>query len=191
MSRFPPISADVDPSRDDPGMNAIAAEAISTERLELLPLRVEHAEEMAVVLSDPALHTFIGGAPATESTLRTRYQRLTAGSPDLAVSWLNWVIRLREEDCLTGTVKATVSTSGDGAFAEIAWVVGTPWQGRGIATEAVRDLVDWLCRQPVQDVIAHIHPDHQASAAVAIAAGLTPTDEMHEGEIRWRRALEP
>jgi RimJ/RimL family protein N-acetyltransferase len=172
-------------------MNVIAAQAMSTERLELLPLRVEYAEEMAVVLSDPALHTFIGGTPATESALRTRYERITAGSPDPAVTWLNWVIRLRADDCLVGTVQATVSASGEGATAEIAWVVGTPWQGRGIATEAVRGLVDWLSRQPVEGVIAHIHPDHHASAAVATAAELTPTDEMHEGEIRWRRLIKP
>lgn len=172
-------------------MNVIAAQTIRTERLELLPLRVEHAEEMVVVLADPALHAFIGGSPDTEQALRTRYERITAGSPDPAVSWLNWVIRLREEDCLTGTVQATISSPGDGANAEIAWVVGTPWQGRGIATESVRGLVDWLGGQPVESVIAHIHPEHRASAAVATAAGLTATDEWHEGEVRWRRSLKP
>ncbi|MFE1881392.1 GNAT family N-acetyltransferase [Streptomyces diastatochromogenes] len=163
--------------------------AISTRRLDLLPLHVEHAEEMAVVLSDPALHTFIGGTPDTPQALRSRFQRMSAGSPDPAVSWLNWVIRLRDESCLTGTVQATVSPSGDGPIAEVAWVVGTPWQGRGIATEAARGLVDWLSRQPVQTVIAHIHPEHRASAAVATAAGLTPTDEWHEGEMLWRRSI--
>ena len=43
---------------------------ISTARLDLLPLRVEHAAEMAEVLADPALHTFTGGtwpqAPPTQ-----------------------------------------------------------------------------------------------------------------------------
>lgn len=168
---------------------SLTAQAISTDRLELLPLQVEHAEEMAVVLSDPALHTFIGGAPDTEQGLRSRYQRITTGSPDPAVAWLNWVIRLRADACLTGTVQATVTSTGDEPIAEIAWVVGTPWQGRGIATEAVRALVDWLGGQSVQTVIAHIHPEHQASAAVASTAGLTPTDEWYEGEIRWRRTL--
>ncbi|WP_310723411.1 GNAT family N-acetyltransferase [Streptomyces sp. N2A] len=168
-------------------MSTLAARAIRTARLDLLPLRVEHAEEMAAVLSDPVLHTFIGGTPETPQALRSRYRRMIAGSPDPAVSWLNWVIRLRDEDCLTGTVQATVSPSGHGSLAELAWVVGTPWQGRGIATEAARGLVDWLGHQPVQAVIAHIHPEHQASAAVATAAGLKPTDEWHEGEIRWRR----
>lgn len=160
----------------------ITAEAIHTERLVLLPLRVEHAEEMAVVLSDPDLHAFIGGAPDDPRTLRARYERLVAGSPQPSVSWCNWVIQLRDQACLTGTVQATIT----GRVAEIAWVVGTPWQGRGIATEATRALVGWLRGVPVRTVIAHIHPDHRASQAVAEAAGLTATGIEHDGEIRWR-----
>lgn len=170
-------------------MNTLAAQAIGTGRLDLLPLRIEHADEMAAVLSDPALHTFTGGTPDTPQALRSRYRRMTAGSPDPAVCWLNWVIRLRDESCLTGTVQATVGPSGHGATAEAAWVVGAPWQGRGIAAEAARGLVDWLSRQPVHAVVAHIHPGHRASAAVATAAGLTPTDEWHDGEIRWHRSI--
>ncbi|WP_406862566.1 GNAT family N-acetyltransferase [Streptomyces sp. HUAS MG47] len=172
-------------------MNApFAARPIGTRRLDLLPLQVEHAEEMAEVLSDPALHTFIGGTPDTPQALRSRYERMTAGSPDPAVSWLNWVIRLRDESRLTGTVQATIHPSDPGHTAEIAWVVGTPWQGKGIATEAARALVDWLTERPVHTVIAHIHPDHRASATVATTAGLTPTDTRHDGEIRWHLAID-
>ncbi|MFH9663525.1 GNAT family N-acetyltransferase [Streptomyces sp. NPDC017248] len=170
-------------------MSAPTAQVIWTRRLELQPLRVEHAKEMAAVLGDPALHTFIGGAPDTEQALLSRYRRLTAGSPDPAVTWLNWVLRLRDEDRLTGTVQATLVPDGHGLIAEVAWVVGSPWQGRGLATEAARGLIDWLSRQPVHTVIAHIHPDHQASSAVASGAGLTPTHERHDGEIRWRRIV--
>jgi len=171
------------------GVSTLEAPAILTERLDLVPLHVEHAEEMAAVLSDPALHMFIGGTPDTPQALRSRYRRMTAGSPDPGVSWLNWVIRLRAESCLTGTVQATVTPTRHGTVAEIAWVVGTPWQGRGIAGEAAQGLVAWLGRQPVHTVIAHIHPDHRASAAVATAAGLTPTDVWHDGEIRWLRDI--
>ncbi|MFI9102259.1 GNAT family N-acetyltransferase [Streptomyces fildesensis] len=170
----------------------IRTAAIGTERLELLPLRVDHAEEMAAALSDPALHTFIGGAPDTPQDLSARYERMVAGAPDPAVSWCNWVIRPREEACLAGTVQATIGPSGDGLTAEIAWVVGTPWQGRGIATEAALGLVAWLAGQPVDGpftLVAHVHPDHRASAAVAAACGLTPTDTWHDGEIRWQRNL--
>jgi len=164
-------------------MSAITAEPIHTDRLTLLPLRAGHAGEMAAALADPDLHAFIGGAPLSPQDLRARYERLVAGSPDPAVSWCNWVIQLRGPGCLVGTVQATISA--DGPTAEVAWVVGTPWQGQGIATEAARALVAWLGQRSVPAVIAHIHPDHQASAAVAAAAGLTPTDQRHDGEVRW------
>jgi GNAT acetyltransferase-like protein len=112
-------------------VSAIEAEPIRTERLELLPLRVAHAEEMAPVLGDPALYTYIGGIPAILQELRSRYQRLCAGSPDPAASWLNWVVRLRDQDRLTGTVQTTISPTSHGLVAEIAGAVGTAWQGRG------------------------------------------------------------
>lgn len=151
-----------------------------TRRLRLLPLRVAHAEEMAVVLSDPALHTFIGGTPATVEALRARYARMIAGSPEPEVSWCNWVIQL--DGHLVGTVQATIGPDD----AEIAWVVGTPWQGQGIAKEAAAALKAWLFEQDVQVITAYIHPDHQASAAVAAAVGLAPTDLTHDGETLWR-----
>jgi RimJ/RimL family protein N-acetyltransferase len=154
---------------------------IRTARLELLPLRVEHAEEMAVVLADPALHTFIGGTPSTVDRLRIRYRHLVVGSPDPAITWLNWVISL--DGRLTGTVQATL---GPGPTAEIAWMVGTAWQGRGIAKEAARGLVEWLGRQSIRAVVAHVHPDHHASIAVAEAAGLVATDEWQDGERQFR-----
>jgi len=166
-------------------MTVINAQPFATPRLDLLPLRVEHAEEMAGVLGDPVLHEFIGGAPHSPEALRARYERLVAGSPDPAVSWCNWVLRVREGGALVGTVQATVV--GDGA--EIAWVVGSGWQGRGFASEAAVGLVGWLERQGMRSVVAHIHPDHRASAAVATAAGLTATDQEQDGEVRWRREL--
>ncbi|MFB7776734.1 GNAT family N-acetyltransferase [Streptomyces bauhiniae] len=156
---------------------------IRTARLDLLPLRVEHAKEMAGVLADPALHRFIGGTPYTPDALTARYRRLVAGSPDPEVIWLNWVLRLREDSRLTGTVQATLSAAN--GTAEIAWVVGTPWQGRGIAKEAAVALVAWLTAYPVRRITAHIHPDHHASAAVARAAGLAPTPERQDDEVRW------
>lgn len=92
------------------------------------------------------------------------------------------MVRLDAEDCLTGTVQATVS----GEAAEIAWVIGTPWQRRGIAVEAARAMVEWLGTQAgVRTVIAHVHPDHTASAAVATRVGLAATDRVEDGEIRW------
>ncbi|GIH94423.1 GNAT family N-acetyltransferase [Planobispora siamensis] len=156
-------------------------EEITTARLTLEPLAVEHAEEMAAALADPGLHTFIGGSPATAGQLRDRYARMIAGpSPGSGEQWLNWVIRL--EGALVGYVQATVVPPR----ATVAWVVGTPWQGRGIATEAAGAMVAWLAGRGVTGFEATIHPEHAASCAVARRIGLAPTEEWEEGEVVWR-----
>ncbi|HEY4023741.1 MAG TPA: GNAT family N-acetyltransferase [Pseudonocardiaceae bacterium] len=158
---------------------------ITTARLTLRPLDVEHADELAGVLDDPVLHTFIGGRPETADELRARYARWTAGSPDPKVRWVNWAIRLGSADRLVGTVQATI----EGDRAEVAWVVGTDWQGRGIATEAARGLLDWLRQEGVRTVLAHVHPENIASARVARAVGLRLTDRVRDGEAEWMATI--
>ena len=89
------------------------AEPLMTSRLDLEPLRVDHAAEMAAVLDEPALFTYTGGTPPTEADLRARYLRQAAGvSPDGREGWLNWVLRLRATRIPIGTVQATLSSSG-------------------------------------------------------------------------------
>ncbi|GAA3089608.1 hypothetical protein GCM10010449_11700 [Streptomyces rectiviolaceus] len=48
----------------------VHAQEIGTARLVLVPLQVGHADEMADVLADPALHAFIGGRPDDPQALR-------------------------------------------------------------------------------------------------------------------------
>ncbi len=145
---------------------------------------------MVDVLADPRLYTVIGGEPPTRDALLARYTRQVVGrSPDGTQTWHNWIVRRREDDRAIGTVQATI-TDADGT-ADIAWLIGTSWQGRGYATEAAVELVRWLRAAGVREVTAHIDPDHLASARVAAAAGLQATDVIEDGERVWRAAGEP
>jgi RimJ/RimL family protein N-acetyltransferase len=167
-----------------------AGAGITTARLDLVPLRPGNAaglaDEMVAVLSDPELYRFIGGAPPARAELRGRYTRLAVGhSPGGSQEWWNWIIRRRAPAAAVGTVQATITDGG--TQAEIAWVVGTAWQGRGFAGEAAQALVGWLESRGVRVITACIHPDHQASAAVARRAGLRATDGYRDGERVWRR----
>ena len=129
---------------------------------------------------------FTGGEPADEDELRARFARQAAGrSPDGTQGWLNWVARDRATRAPVGTVQATIADDGGVRAAALAWVVATARQGEGLATEAAREAQAWLRDQGVARFVAHIHPDHQASAAVAKHLGLAPTDERHDGEVRW------
>ncbi len=163
---------------------------LTTARLDLVPLRLEDADEMVAVLADEGLYRFIGGRPPGLDELRVRYRGLVGGrSPDGTEAWHNWIIRRRDDGRAIGTVQATVRPAGP--TADIAWVIGLPWQGSGYASEAAVELVRWLGTQDVGTVTARIHPDHLASAAVAERAGLRATDEIDDGERVWRLGVRP
>jgi RimJ/RimL family protein N-acetyltransferase len=166
-----------------------AVTALRTERLDLDPLRPEDAGEMVKVLGDASLYAFTDGEPLSLDDLRARYERLAAGhSEDGSEEWHNWILRRRSDGRAMGTVQATLTRSGGSA--EIAWVIGVEWQGQGFASEAAQSLVAWLQQRGVEEVTAHVHPDHVASEKVAARAGLSPTDRFHDGERLWRRAAQ-
>jgi len=160
---------------------------LRTPRLDLEPLRVEHADEMAAVLDDEQLYVVIGGSPPTVADLRERYRHQVAGrSPDGTQGWFNWILRRRQDHQAVGYVQATTTPEPAGLAAEVAWVVGTAYHGNGYASEAARAMVSWLREQGVVTVLAHVFPGHLASERVARAVGLSPTTTVTDGEVRWQ-----
>jgi RimJ/RimL family protein N-acetyltransferase len=157
-----------------------------TERLDLEPLAVTHAAELAPLLDDASLHEFTGGAPLSAAALAARFARLAVRrSPGGDQLWGNWAMRIRATGAAAGTVQATLPAGGPQAGpAEVAWVVVRAAQGCGYAKEAARSLVAALQRAG-WTVVAYIHPGHLASQGVARAAGLSPTTGLRDGEVRW------
>lgn len=160
------------------------ARPVLTERLELAPLKASDAEEMFSVLDDAQLYVYIGGEPSTLDGLRIRYVKLEAGSGKRSEVWVNWIVRLRTDGGAIGTVQATIAEEHE-PKAEVAWVIGVPWQGQGYASEAAGALVAWLRGRGIRQICAHVHPDHRASQAVARRIGMHPTDVQHDGETLW------
>jgi RimJ/RimL family protein N-acetyltransferase len=143
---------------------------------------------MAAVLDDAALHRYTGGRPDSADELRRRYVRQARGrSPDGSERWVNWVVRERASGEAVGYVQATVEDAAGAA--ELAWVMGSRFQRRGYATEAVQAMVGRLAEEGVALLRAHIHPGHAASAGVARAAGLAPSPVELDGEVRWELRL--
>jgi len=171
--------------------------ALRTARLALEPLRVDHADEMVALLADRALYTYYDDeASPTLDELRSRYERQGVGSsPDGSETWHNWILRDLATGEVAGFVQATVRAVDRGASAELAWVVGTAYQGRGYATEAAaaaRDAITGPGSASGDDatvVQAHIAPGHAASETVARRLGLEPTDVVHDGETLWSTPL--
>lgn len=163
-----------------------AAPTLQTQRLVLQPLRAEDADALMPVLDDERMYAFTGGQPPTLDQLRDRCRRLAVGrSPDGSQSWFNWVVRRHGANAPVGTVQATVVR--DDPIADVAWEIGLEWQGHGFASEAATVMVDWLISEGIRTIDAYIHVEHVASARVAERVGLVQTDELVDGEFRWRR----
>lgn len=153
-------------------------------------LRVDDAHEMTAVLADPALYTFTGGQPPTEDDVEKRFAIKAPGqSPSGAENWLNYIVTLEPEQIMVGYVQATIEAGS--TTADVAWVIGTQWQGRGIATAAMTQFLDVLRDHHITELTAHIHPDHIASQRVAERLGLTRTGNIVDGEESWSAELEP
>ena len=142
---------------------------------------------MVGLLADRGLYAYYDDeASPTLDELTARYERQTRGhSVDGEQVWHNWVLRVVATDEAAGFVQATVG-SGD---VELAWVVGTAYQGRGYATEAATAVRDAFLAGRLgistNVVMAHIAPGNRASEAVAQHLGLEPTGEVVDGETRW------
>ncbi|MCZ6690857.1 MAG: GNAT family N-acetyltransferase [Planctomycetota bacterium] len=156
---------------------------IETDRLELRPILRDDAQLLFPVLSDPALYEHTGDEPpASVSALRELYaSREARRSPGGRELWLNWMIRIGASGEAIGYMQASVAPRR----ADLAWVIGSPWQSRGYASEAAKAVIDWLWAIGVTRIRASINPHHAASRKVAINAGLRRTDEFSEGEEAW------
>lgn len=114
---------------------------IKADSLSLEPQTALHAEEMFVVLSDPAIYKYENEPPRSLAWLRERFAKLESRrSADAKEQWLNWVIRLPSSD-LAGYVQATVRADGRAA---IAYELSSAYWGRGLAYEAVQAMIGEL-----------------------------------------------
>lgn len=115
--------------------------ALGDGELLLEPQTAAHAEAMFTVLCDPALYAHENEPPPSLEWLRERFIRLESRrSGDGRERWLNWVIRSHEDPPI-GYVQATVHAH---RHASIAYVLSSAHWHRGVATRAVRLMLEEL-----------------------------------------------
>ncbi len=138
---------------------------IDTERLTIEALAVRHAAGLFVALDDERVGRFIGGPDVTSvEALVARIERVSAGpGPEWDEQWLNWAVLL--DGVVIGRIEATLRHGvGQPGIAEIAYVFGPAWWGRGFATEATAWMIDHLASaHSVIQCWATVDPSNTAS----------------------------
>ena len=135
---------------------------LETDRLLLAPMVEGDSHALFELLKDPEIHVFTGGQPPESAdALRAKIRRRESRrSPEGDELWLNWTLRLKDDRSVIGYVQAGVKEGQ----ADLAWVIGAPFQRQGFASEASQRVLEWLRDHPhVSEVRANIHPDHIAS----------------------------
>lgn len=155
---------------------------VETARLLLRPFTGDDAENVHVYASDPAVCRFTDWGPNTrEMTEAWVAEAASVGAP------AHWAITLKDDAVGTaGRIPAGTVVGGVGVYGkdrapmdetpdvrELGWVVRRDLWGRGIATEAVRAVIDALIDSgDITEVHARCRPEHKASAKVMAHLGL-------------------
>jgi RimJ/RimL family protein N-acetyltransferase len=158
-----------DDDRPDVSPPAVAGR---TARLQIEPLDLVHARGLFEALDHPQVGAFIGGPDVTTLVrLRERIVAVRRGPDNEGEQWLHWAVLA--DGVVVGRVEATLH---DG-LAEVAYVFGPPWWGRGYATEATQWMVDHLAdHYGIATSWATVHPDNAASAALLGRVGFRPAE---------------
>lgn len=147
----------------------------------LEPQVASHATEMFEVLSDPAIYAHENEAPESVEWLRERFRRLeTRRSPDGTQQWLNWVALVPPSTPI-GYVQATVYPTHRAA---IAYVLGSRFWGRGLATAAVGLMIAELrARHGVETLSAVLKRRNERSRRLLERTGFVAASAAQRAEI--------
>jgi RimJ/RimL family protein N-acetyltransferase len=147
--------------------------------LTLEPQVAAHAEEMFVVLSDPAIYEFENEPPWSPHEVRQRFEELESRkSPNGQEQWLNWVVRLPTGQ-LAGYVQATVYPQGRAA---VAYEFSSAHWGHGYARRSLEIMFAELAeRYAVTQLSAVLKKPNFRSLRLLQRLGFTmATPEEHE-----------
>jgi RimJ/RimL family protein N-acetyltransferase len=162
---------------------------LTTERLELWQPRAADLKAMHAIVTHPATGRFLGSS----APLHEHATRFTRG----AGSWFLYgygplMLRLRGEDALIGNcgVFHTFRGLGDDFDdnPEAGWIVAAGHVGQGLASEAMRAVLQWFEREHgPRRIVCMIAPENQPSLTLAAKLGFTPLRqaESPDGDGVW------
>ena len=160
-------------------------QAIDTGYLTLEPQVAAHAQEMFLVLSDPAIYEYENEPPQSIVGLQERFLALESRqSRDGSQQWLNWVIRLPTTE-LIGYVQATVYPGGRTA---VAYELNSAYWGRGLASQAVRAVITHLVdHYNVRNLSAVLKKENYRSMRLLQGQGFTLASAQQHVELEVER----
>lgn len=176
----------------------VAIPTLETGRLRLRGYRLGDFDAYFEMFADPAVVRFLGGTPFDREQSWARFMRHVGVWHHLGFGY--WAIEDRATGALAGEcgfqdMQRGLAPSLDGSM-EAGWALARPFQGRGLAEEAMRACLAWAEQHgPRERLTAIIDPEHVRSRRLAARLGFTEMAQSHYRERpicifgRPRRAL--
>lgn len=154
----------------------------SSERMNIRLIKREHAALIHPLFQDPALFTYLPEDPPHLDKLEERYAFWESReSPDQSEYWLNYIVQLSESGEPIGTLQAGVHR--EKREASIAYMIATPFQGRGLGSEATAAMVHHLIASyQVRCVKAWIDTRNMASIRLVEKLGMTRSEFLKDAD---------
>jgi len=147
------------------GVNPI----LETRRLRLRWFRPSDLDDLFELYRDPEIRRYFPDGTRTYEQTREELEWFSRGEPCSL-----WATELKEDGAFVGRCGLLPWTIEGRDEVEVAYMIGKPWQRRGLATEAACALVRHGFESlGLERIIALIDPAHAESIAVARRAGLS------------------
>ena len=146
-------------------------ETFTTSRLIAQRPRVEDAAAAFVAYAnDPAVTRYLSWKAYDRVEPLADFFRARQEDWEKTGLHFTWLLRLRD----TQEVVGLIGCLPEGGKVTLGYVLGKRFWGRGLATEVLRHLVEWLSAQPeIFRVWAYCDVENPASARVMEKAGMT------------------
>jgi RimJ/RimL family protein N-acetyltransferase len=143
---------------------------LTTKRLLLRYQRKSDIKFLVDLWMDEEVTKYVGG-PREKQFLIDTFRR-TAENP-LEDEYDLWAVELKHSHELVGHAGFIPKEIKGKPYIELNYYIARPAQGKGYATEIAKGLLEYAFGvKKLDKVIAIIHPENEASKAVAKAAGL-------------------
>ena len=152
---------------------------LHTEHLVLRRYRPDDAEQLYEYLGrDPEMHKYSGWNPyATPEMAQMTVQRFIESYED--EHSYSWVMDANGDDVVAGTIGAYDYEDGQ---IEVGFSVARGWQGRGIATEALKKVLEYLTEnEGISCVTAWCAAENIGSRKVLEESGMKPVRTEIDG----------
>ncbi|MCK9436240.1 MAG: GNAT family N-acetyltransferase [Synergistaceae bacterium] len=152
-----------------------------TNRLHIRPVNIKDNQSIFKYRSDSETHRYLSLIPETVEDVSDFISR-TSNEINIPGTWFQFVIIEQDSDTLIGDIGIHfLETDSENMQAEIGYTLDLNYRGKGYATEALTEIIDYLINDLNKHrIIASIDPSNSNSIRLIERLGFTKEAHFKE-----------